>query len=147
MKETIKKILIALTLILSIQGVGNSQTGFGAGITYLNELGVQARYGIAFDNFNFIPKFTYYIVDDVTSLSLELDAAYDLVTIGDDIPVYVFGGPAIYRSSANGFTNTDLAVTIGAGTVISRFYGEFKYGNLFCDNCDGQMGFAVGYMF
>ena len=113
----------------------------------MNEVGVQARTVIGLENFNLIPKFSYYIVDDVTSLSFEVDAAYTLITVADEHPIYLFAGPALYRSSSNGFSNSDFAFTIGAGVEIARIYGELKYAKLFCDNCDGQIGFAVGYMF
>lgn len=147
MKDNKKNILFTAILVICFISVGNSQLRFGAGVTYLNEVGVQARSVITLENFNLIPKFSYYIVDDVTSVSFEVDAAYNLITVADEHPIYVFAGPALYRSSSNGFSNSDLGFTIGAGAEVSHIYGELKYTNLFCDNCDGQIGFAVGYMF
>ncbi|MDF1697295.1 MAG: hypothetical protein P1U56_15740 [Saprospiraceae bacterium] len=142
-----KNIFLPIILVFCFAFVGNSQVRFGAGITYLNEVGVQARSIIALENFDLIPKFSYYIIDDVTSISFEVDAAYTAVTVGDDVPVYLFGGPALYRSSRNGISDSNFGITIGAGTEISRIYGELKYTNLFCTGCEGQIGFAVGYMF
>ena len=142
-----KNALLITLFIFCFASLATSQVRFGAGVTYLNDLGVQARANIDMENYDLIPKFSYYIIDNATSISLELDAAYSIVTIDDEIPIYVFGGPALYRFSSNGFSNSDFGFTIGAGVEISRFYGEFKYANLFCDNCDGQTGFAVGYMF
>ena len=142
-----KNILLTIVLVICFIAMGNSQVRFGAGVTYLNEVGVQARSVIGLENFDLIPKFSYYIVDDVTSISFEVDAGYTILTVADEHPIYVFGGPALYRSSRNGVSNSDFGFTIGAGVEISRIYGELKYANLFCDNCDGQIGFAVGYMF
>lgn len=143
MKRSIFTVLFSVFCI----SVGTSQISFGAGVTYLDEVGIQARSVIELEDFDVIPKFSYYIVDDATSISFELDAAYTLLTIADETPIYVFGGPALYRFSRNSFSDSNLGVTLGAGTEISQFYGELKYTNLFCDNCDGQIGFAVGYMF
>jgi len=142
-----KKIFVTLIVSFCFITLGKSQASFGAGITYLNDLGVQLRSSIVLSSFDFIPKFSYYIVDDVTSLSLELDGALDIVHFGEENPLYVFGGPAIYRASSNGVSDTNLAITIGAGLQIEHIYGELKYGNLFCEGCDGQIGFAAGYMF
>jgi hypothetical protein len=142
-----KNFLLAVILILCFSSLGKSQVRFGAGITYLNEVGVQVRTAIELESFNLMPKFSYYIVDNVTSLSFELDAAYTLLTVADEVPLYLFAGPALYRASSNGNANSDFGFTIGTGIEISRIYGELKYTKLFCDNCDGQVGFAIGYMF
>lgn len=147
MKDTIKNILLTSILLFSFLAVGKSQVTFGAGLTYLNELGIQARSVIGLENFKLIPKASYYIVDDVTSLSFELDAAYDLLTFGDDNPVYLFSGLAFYRSSINGISDSDIGVNFGTGIEVSQVYGEIKYTRLFCDTCDGQIGFSIGYMF
>lgn len=147
LKDNMKNILLTTILVICFVGIGKSQLRFGVGVTYLNEVGVQARTVIGLENFNLIPKFSYYIVDDRTSLSFEVDAAYNILTIADEHPIYLFAGPALYRSSSNGSSDSDFGVTIGAGVEISRIYGELKYTNLFCDNCDAQIGFAVGYMF
>lgn len=147
MKDTMKNIFLTLVLVMGFVVLGHSQVRVGVGLTYLNEVGVQARTSIGFENFDLIPKFSYYIVDDRTSISFEVDAAYTLITVADEHPIYVFAGPALYRSSNNGVSNSDFGFTIGAGVEISKIYGEFKYTNLFCTDCDGQIGFAVGYMF
>ena len=142
-----KNILFTAIMVICFVGIGKSQVRLGAGVTYLNEVGVQARAVIGLENFDIVPKFSYYIVDDATSLSFEVDAAYKLVTIADEHPVYLFAGPALYRASSNGISDSDFAFTIGAGVEVAKIYIEIKYAKLFCDNCDGQIGFAVGYMF
>lgn len=147
MKDTIKNFLLATVLIFCFSTIGKSQVTFGVGLTYLNELGVQARSEIQFDRFNLIPKASYYIVDNTTSLSFELDLSYDLLTLGDDNPLYLFSGPALFRSSSNGNSNSDFGLNLGAGLEISQIYGEVKYTTLFCTDCGGQIGFSLGYMF
>ena len=110
-------------------------------------MGVQARAEIQLESFNLIPKFSYYIVDDVTSLSFEVDAAYNIITIADEHPIYIFAGPSIYRSSFSGFSNTELGINAGVGARFSNIYVEVKYGFLLCDDCGGDIGVAAGYMF
>jgi len=147
MKDTIKNILFITILLCCFSSVGKSQVSFGGGLTYLNEVGIQVRSVIPFDRFNLIPKVSYYIVDDVTSMSFELDASYDLLTFGDDNPVYLFSGPALYRNSSNGNSISDFGINLGAGLQVSHIYGEIKYTTLFCTDCGGQIGFSLGYMF
>ena len=129
MMDKMKNIILSMLFVSGIAFSGNTQVTFGAGLTFLEELGVQVRSDIEFDNFSMIPKFSYYIVDDQTSISFELDAAYTLLTFADENPVYLFGGPALYRRSQNGFSNSDFGVTIGGGLEISGIYGEIKYTN------------------
>ena len=126
---------------------GSSQVTFGAGVTYLNEVGLQGRSVIQLEKFNLIPKASYYIVDDTNSYSFELDAAYNLIMFGDDNPIYLFSGTSLYRRSKSGSSNSDFGLNFGVGLEVSQIYGELKYTVLFCDNCNGQIGFAAGYMF
>ena len=67
--DKMKNIILSMLIVFGAIGTGNSQVTFGAGITYLEEVGVQVRSDIELENYSIIPKFSYYIVDDETSLS------------------------------------------------------------------------------
>lgn len=143
----VKNIFLVIILSFCFMTNGNSQVAFGGGVTYLNEVGIQTRSVIQLEKFNLIPKVSYYIVDDINSYSFELDAAYNLILFGDHNPLYLFSGLAWYRSSKSGVSNSDIGFNFGAGLQVSQIYGELKYTVLFCDNCNGQIGFSAGYMF
>lgn len=146
MKDIIKNILLTTILIFCFLGMGKAQR-FGVGLTYLNDFGFQARSVIEVENFKLIPKASYYIVKNNTSISLEIDAAYDLITVGDEIPIYLFAGPILLRSTPGGISDSRLGFNLGAGVEISQIYGELKYSFVFCEGCGGGIGLAGGYMF
>jgi len=147
MKDTIKHILLVTAMFFCFISLGKSQVSFGVGATYLEDLGLQVRSNIPLDQFDLMPKVSYYFVDNATSLSFELDAAYDFLTLGDENPLYLFTGPALYRFSANGSSDNTFGINLGAGLQISQIYAEIRYSTLFYSNVTGQIGFAAGYMF
>jgi hypothetical protein len=142
-----KNFLLIIAFSFCFLVAGTSQVSFGAGATYWGDFGVQARASIEMEKLNLIPKFSYYFVDNVTQMAFDVDAAFDIATISDQNPLYVFGGPSLYRLSASGFSNSELGLNFGVGTQISNLYIEAKYGFLLCDGCSGDIGFAAGYMF
>lgn len=142
-----KNLLFTFIFCFSFLAVGSSQNGFGGGITYLNDLGLQARASVALETIRIIPKASYYFVDGSTLMSFDLDAAYQLVEIADENPIYLFAGPTLLRRSTNGFSSSNFGLNVGAGAQISHIYGEIRYSLFFCDNCNGEIGFAAGYMF
>lgn len=145
MKDTLKNILLITLLTFCFLGIGKAQ-GFGVGLTYLNDFGVQARSVIEVENFKLIPKASYYFANN-SSLSLEIDAAHDFITVADEIPIYLFAGPILFRSNLGGVSDSRLGFNLGAGVEISQIYGEFKYSFVFCEGCGGGIGLAGGYMF
>jgi hypothetical protein len=99
------------------------------------------------DGFDVEPKFSYYFVDDATSWSVDVDATYDLITFGESNPLYVLTGPALYRTSFNGGSDSNLGYNFGAGLGINHLRFELKYTTIFCDECNGQIGGNLAYMF
>ena len=142
-----KNLIYSILCICLFATGANAQVKFGLGATYLDNLGVQARVDISLNSFNLEPKFSYYFVDNVTNLSFDVDATYNLINFGDDYPLYVLGGPTLLRSSFSGFSDSNLGFNLGAGLGISNLKFEIKYTTLFCDNCNGQVGGNVAYMF
>jgi len=142
-----KNLLLTTALFFCFLIVGNTQVSFGVGASYWGDFGVQARANIDMEKFDIIPKFTYYFADGLTVIAFDADVAFDVANIGDDTPIYVFGGPSLYRASASGFSNSELGINAGAGARFSNIYVEAKYGFLLCDGCSGDIGFAAGYMF
>ena len=142
-----KKVIYTILCVCLFAIAGNAQVNFGLGATYLNNLGVQARAEISLNSFNLEPKVSYYFVDNVTQLSFDVDATYNLVNFGDEYPLYVLAGPTLFRSSSSGFSNSDLGFNLGAGLGISHLRFEIKYTTIFCDNCNGQIGGNLAYMF
>ncbi len=142
-----KNLLLTFIFCFSFLAIGTSQVSFGAGATYWGEFGVQARADIDMESFSIIPKASYYFVDGATNLVFDADLAFNVATIGDDMPLYVFGGPSLNRISSDFFSATELGLNFGAGVNISNLYVEAKYGFLLCDGCSGDIGVAAGYMF
>ena len=134
-------------LTFGISSVGMSQINLGVGATYINDLGVQVRADIPMESFTLIPKASYFFVDNVTVLKFDADLAFNIGRIGDENPIYVFGGPTLFRTSANGNSNSDIGINAGAGARFSNLYIEAFYSIFFCDNCSSELGFAAGYMF
>jgi len=142
-----KNLLLIAMLLCSFSFAGISQSHFGAGLVYTNDLGVQARARINTGSFDVIPKVSYYFVENVTALSFDLDAAYNLLYVGDENPLYLFAGPTYYRASSSGFSDGNIGINLGTGIEVSHFYGEIRYTGLFCEECGGDIGFAAGYNF
>lgn len=139
------KKLFSTALCLSLfSAIGFSQLSVGAGATYLNDIGVQLRAQFPLvDAFDVEPKLSYYIVDDATSWSLDVDATYDLINFGESNPLYVLAGPTLYRASSS----SNIGFNLGAGLGIQHLRFELKYTTILCDNCNGQIGGNVAYMF
>ena len=143
-----KKIIFSLLCFSFFATVATGQIKLGLGATYLNNLGVQVRADLPLiDGFDVEPKLSYYFVDNATSLSLDVDATYDLIHFGEDNPLYLLLGPTLYRISSNGLTDSDLGFNIGAGLGISHIYVELKYTTVFGDGNGGQVGGNIAYMF
>ncbi|MFT4534766.1 MAG: hypothetical protein ACJA1A_000306 [Saprospiraceae bacterium] len=143
-----KKIIYTLLCFALFSTIVSGQLEFGIGATYLNNLGVQVRADIPLiDGFDVEPKVSYYFVDNATVLSFDADATYDLINFGDSNPFYLLVGPTLYRTSTSGFSDSNLGFNLGAGLGISNLVFEIKYTTLFCDNCNGQVGGNVAYMF
>ena len=142
-----KNLLLTFLFSFSFLAIGTGQITFGAGVTYLNDIGLQARANVPVSNLTLIPKFNYYFADGVTSIAFDADLALDVATIADENPLYVFAGPKLWRVSFNGNSNSEIGLNLGAGTRFSNIYVEAGYTLLFCDNCDGEIGFSAGYMF
>ena len=147
MKLTMKNLLLTFIFCFSFLAIGTSQISFGAGASYWNDFGIQARANVEMEKFDLIPKATYYLVDGATNLAFDVDAAFDVATVGDDTPIYAFGGPSLWRISNDFFSSTELGLNFGAGARLTNLYVEIKYGFLLCDGCSGDIGFAAGYMF
>ena len=139
--------ILTFAFLLCLSFTASSQINFGVGGTYLNDLGVQVRADVPVSSFTLIPKASYYFIDNATALIFDLDAKYDLVNIGESNPLYAFGGLLYSRLSSGNFSSGDLGFNLGAGIRINHIYGEVRYSTVFCDNCNGDIGVAAGYMF
>jgi len=133
--------------MLSFTAISIGQLSFGLGASYHENVGVQARSRVDIGNFDLIPKATLYLVDGATSYSIDVDAAYNFITFSDEHPLYGFAGLAYYRTSVNGIGDGDIGINVCLGLQVKNIYGEVKYTDVFCEGCDGQIGFAAGYMF
>jgi hypothetical protein len=143
-----KKIIYTALFLSLFTSISYGQLSVGAGATYLNDGGVQLRAQLPLvDGFDVEPKFSYYFVDDATSWSVDVDATYDLITFGESNPLYVLTGPALYRTSFNGGSDSNLGYNFGAGLGINHLRFELKYTTIFCDECNGQIGGNLAYMF
>lgn len=143
-----KKTILTLLCFSFFTTVATSQIHFGAGLTFLNNLGVQVRADLPLVNsFDFEPKLSYYFVDNATNLSLDLDATYNLLNFGDDNPLYVLAGPMLYSSSTGGDSDSNFGFNLGAGLSISNIYFELKYTTIIRTGSNGQIGGNLAYMF
>jgi|GEM_PF-5757632 len=141
-----KNIILTFIFVVSVIGTINSQISFGAGLNYYQDLGVSIRAKTNVGQLELIPKFTYFFVRGATVTSFDLDANFDVVTIGDS-PISLFVGPSMYRVSSNGDTSNRLGINGGIGLHIDHYYGEVRYTGIFCEDCGGEIGFAAGYYF
>ena len=143
-----KKTLFLFAFCFSFATISFGQVSFGVGATYLDDFGVQARASLdASDNIGVIPSVSYYFVDGFTAISADANLTYNVATVGDDMPIYALGGLDWTRVSADGFSNSEIGINLGAGTNVGNIYGEVFYRTLFCDGCGGDIGLNVGYMF
>lgn len=144
-----KKLLIFSFFSLCLSFTSIAQTKFGAGATYYNDLGVQARANLGLsDGIGVIPSFSYYFTEFFTVWSLDANLTYDVAVIGDDLPIYALGGLDYTTISANGQSDSNLGINLGGGIdITSNIYGEIFYRAAFCDNCGGDIGINAGYYF
>ncbi len=144
-----------LTLFFAGLFIGTSigQTRFGGGATYLFEgtqFGIQGRAAIdgLMEKADIIPSFTYFLEDGATVMAIDINLAYDLLVIGESIPIYGFGGLDWTRVSIGDVSDSNIGLNLGLGTVVGeRIYIEPRWLKLFCDNCGDSFGFNVGYYF
>jgi len=143
-----KKTLLFFSVCICFATISFSQVTFGAGGTYVNDLGVQARANLdVSDDLGLIPSFSYYFADIGTVFSVDANLTYDVAVIADEIPVYALAGLDWSSFSYNGISNSHIGINLGGGTNIGSIYGEIFYRVLFCDGCGGDIGLNVGYNF
>lgn len=145
-----KKTLLFFSLCFCFATLSFGQVSFGVGGTYVNDFGVQARAGLDLtEDIGLIPSFSYYFVDGATTFGIDANLTYDVATVGDDMPIYALAGLDWTRVSVSDidFSDSNFGLNLGAGTNISSVYAEVFYRLFFCDGCDGEIGFNVGYMF
>ena len=100
---------------------------FGAGASYItsdnsNYLGVQAKayYGVN-ESWDLSPAFTYWIGDG-PNWSIDVDAHYKLLTIGDGFDFNPFGGLTFLNGGS-----TELALNIGGSFKFALDSGSVIY--------------------
>ena len=142
-----KNLLLTFLFCFSFLAIGTSQVTFGGGITYLDDIGLQARANVPVSNLTLIPKFNYYFVDLITAMKFDADLAFNVAELSGENPVYAFAGPSLYRVSGFGSSNSEIGLNVGAGANFSNIYVEAFYAILFCDGCSSDIGFSAGYMF
>lgn len=143
-----KKYLLFFALSFCFALTSFGQTKFGAGATYIDDFGVQARASLGVgDNLGLIPSFSYYFTDGFTAISVDGNLTYGVAEVGDGIPIYALGGLDWTRVSSNGFSNSEIGINLGGGLEAGSIYGEIFYRALFCDGCGGDIGLNVGYYF
>lgn len=143
-----KKLIFTVLCFTFFATVASSQIKLGLGATYLDNLGIQVRADLPLiEGFDVEPKLSYYFVDNATSISLDVDATYNLIHFGEDNPLYVLAGPTLYRISSNGLSDSNIGFNLGAGLGIEHIYFEVKYTTIFLEGSNGQIGFNLAYMF
>lgn len=140
-----KKQLLLFVVCMGFSALSFGQTKFGAGATYWNDLGVQARASLNLvDNIGIIPSFSYYFADGGTVISVDGNATYNIAEIGDGMPIYGLAGLNWTRLSSGGFSDSDIGLNVGAGVQITpNIYAELFYRTVYT----GDIGLNVGYYF
>ncbi|MBT8232155.1 MAG: hypothetical protein HKO66_05885 [Saprospiraceae bacterium] len=144
-----KKLLLFSFFSLCLAFTSMAQTKFGAGATYYSDFGVQGRANLDLsDGIGLIPSFNYYFTEIGTSFSIDANATYDITVVGDDLPIYGFGGLGYYSFSFGGESSSEIGLNLGAGTEVGgNIYIEIGWKKFFCDFCGDDIGFAAGYYF
>lgn len=141
-------VLLGMTLSFSAQ----AQLHLGAGLTFgtgISKLGLNFRGTFNIDD-KFIaqPGVNFFIKDkpesgvSVNYFSVDLDASYQLISIGDNLTFFPVGGLNVFRSKLTTDRNfqgvmgslssdTKIGLNLGIGTKIEtltslNYFGEFK---------------------
>lgn len=134
-------------LFFSNNSYGQIQLGAGLAFgTGISKLGINARatYEIN-EKFLAAPGATFFFKDkalsdvSVSYFSIDLEAQYRLIAIGDDVQVYPIGGLNIFNVGVNGPTNgiriredgLKVGLNLGLGAQVAtlsnwNYFGEFK---------------------
>ncbi len=129
-----------------------AQIQLGAGLTFasgdnLSELGLNLRgtYEVN-EKFLIAPGVNFFLKDksdrdaNISYFSIDLDARYQLISIGDNIVVYPVGGLNIFNVKIDGNPTTpvlekgvNVGLNLGLGAQVAsqtsdlNYFGEFKF--------------------
>lgn len=130
-----KKLLLLFVGLFLFTATMDAQFRFGAGAQLMFEGSTFGLQGKALYNINetidAAGTFTFHLEDGI-DWTLDLDAHYLLLEIGQDIGFKPFAGLSILRWGAFGFSDTDIGINVGAFFDVLRsgdmqFYVEPKY--------------------
>lgn len=122
-----KKFTITCLAFFAFVTISLGQLNFGVGSTYAADgggfLGVQGK--ILYDLEDIVDQpmyaagaFSYYFADGSNLWSIDLDAHYYLLTLGDSIELEGISGLSIARVSSFFVSDTDVGVNLGANFKI-----------------------------
>jgi len=144
-----KKYLLLLLFVPLFSFVAVAQTTFGVGAAWQEnvDFGVEARAKLPLgETFDIIPSFNYWFTDG-TVISLDAVLAYDVATVSN-LPIYALGGLDWTRASLGGFSNSELGINLGAGTIVGgNIYIEPRWTKFLCDGCGSSLSIHGGYYF
>lgn len=136
-------------IFLSFSNMASAQVQLGGGLVFgtgISKLGINLRgtYEIN-EKFLAAPGVNFFFKDKGVSdvsigyFSVDLDARYNLITVGDDIDIYPVGGLNIFKVSVSGPTGgirviddgVNIGLNLGLGvqkeTLTSlSYFGEFR---------------------
>jgi len=148
MQKYLLSFFLMATLIF-ISTDGKAQIQLGGGLTYgtgISKLGINFRGTYEIDEkFVAAPGVNFFFKDkalsdvSVSYFSVDLDAQYRLISIGDDVQVYPVGGLNIFSVNVNGPTSgiriredgLKVGLNLGLGAQVAtlsnwNYFGEFK---------------------
>ena len=151
--KNLMKTIGALLMIITFTQNSNAQTSVGGGLTFFNHKGgsdfglnLKAGFGLN-ETMEISPSFNYYFVDGYTAFDINADFHY---LFGDEgsFRFYPLAGVNFYRSSTNGFSNSEIQLSIGGGIKYPlndnmNLFGEGKY---MIGDVDGLV-FSAGILF
>lgn len=147
-----KRIILLVFFIVSVAYMGQSQVSFGTGAVFNtvfdNTFGVQVRADIPVaETLSVAPKFTYFLISDITTLKFDANVHVNVATVGDGIDIYGLAGPNLLFLSGFGQSDSEFGVELGGGVKVDRFYGEFRYWKILCEDCVSEIEFGAGIYF
>ncbi len=145
--------IFTLTLFLFFSSSLLAQIHLGGGLTFANgdnlsKLGLNLRgtYEAANEKLVIAPGVSFFFKDKslrdatVSYFSVDLDARYRLINIGEDIEVYPVGGLNFFNVKIDGDSSlpvlekgVNVGLNLGLGTQIAsstsdlNYFGEFKF--------------------